>query len=64
MKPSDQITDYCEEVQNGTFMFSDQSTDDRREEEKENEEEPATMDDWGEVDPAGGPAPTAPGSAV
>lgn len=33
-------------------------------ERKEVDEDEATMDDWGEVDPAGGPAPSAPGSAV
>jgi hypothetical protein len=45
--------------------FNIQSLSDREpDERKEEEEEEATMDDWGEVDPAGGPAPSAPGSAV
>lgn len=38
----------------------DDDKDDDREEEEEEEED----GDWGDVDPAGGPAPTSPGSAV
>ena len=33
-------------------------------EDGDSDDEEATMDDWGEVDPKGGDAPTAPGSAV
>ena len=46
------------------ITFANHSSEDRKEDEKEKENEEATMDDWGDVDPAGGPAPTAPGSAV
>lgn len=49
-----------------SFHFS---SDDRNEDEKRREEglEDETLEeggDWGEVDPAGGDAPSAPGSAV
>lgn len=46
-------------------LFSSEPQEDRKDIEKEeDEDEPATMDDWGDVDPAGGPAPSAPGSAI
>ena len=45
------------------IYFSSQMNDDREDKhEEEIQEEPSQ--DWGDVDPAGGPAPTAPGSAV
>ena len=45
--------------------FNIQSLSDKEPTESdEKDEDEATMDDWGEVDPASGPAPSAPGSAV
>lgn len=66
MKRSNQPLGHYEHGQDAqpSYLFSNQSDDDRKEEEAENEDEAATMDDWGDVDPAGGPAPSAPGSAV
>jgi hypothetical protein len=54
------------------IFFSSQTDDDRKENEKEKEQEQEEQEeiqeeknsDWGDVDPAGGPTPTAPGSAV
>ena len=58
------MTDFNElhKLENAIY-FSNQMNDDREEQSKEEiQEEPSQ--DWGDVDPAGGPAPTAPGSAV
>jgi|GEM_PF-3269222 len=38
--------------------------DDDREDREEEEEDEEESQDWGDVDPDGGPAPSAPGSAV
>ena len=52
------------------YQFTDQSDDDRKEKEREKELEKVEEEleeqssDWGDVDPAGGEEPTAPGSAV
>jgi len=51
------------------IFFSSQTDNDRKENEKEKEQEEQEEQeeqnsDWGDVDPASGPAPTAPGSAV
>lgn len=47
------------------FLNVDQSLSDRDpDEKKEDDADEATMEDWGEVDPGSGPAPTSPGSAV
>ena len=52
------------------YQFRDQSDDDRKENEREKELEKVEEEleeqssDWGDVDPAGGEDPTAPGSAV
>lgn len=44
---------------------SDENQDERdREEEDEEETDEEEGGDWGDVDPAGGPEPSAPGSAV
>ncbi|WP_432671181.1 hypothetical protein [Flavobacterium sp. SM2513] len=66
MKTTNQPADFYDNAQDPqpNFMFNTQSDEDRKEREEEREDEEATMDDWGEVDPAGGPAPSAPGSAV
>lgn len=66
MKNSNQPFEVAEETQfhlNATLLAK--SDDDR--EKSEDEDEDDTDDesgDWGDVDPAGGPAPSAPGSAV
>ena len=44
------------------IYFSSQMNEDR--EEQREEEIIEENSDWGDVDPAGGPAPSAPGSAV
>lgn len=56
------MTDFNElhELENAIY-FSSQMNDDREEQREEVEEQ---TEDWGDVDPAGGPAPAAPGSAV
>ena len=48
------------------YQFTNQSDDDRRDEEIEKlkEELEEQSGDWGDIDPAGGEEPTAPGSAV
>lgn len=42
----------------------DEDQDDRDDEEDDNEDEEDDSADWGDVDPAGGPEPSFPGSAV
>lgn len=52
---------------NWQMNAADSNQDDKdleREEDDEEEESDEEVGDWGDVDPAGGPAPTAPGSAV
>ena len=46
------------------IYFSSQMNDDREEQRKEQEIREEENTEWGDVDPAGGPAPSAPGSAV
>ena len=48
------------------YQFSSEADDDRKDEEREKLEEDLEEQnsDWGDVDPAGGEEPTAPGSAV
>ncbi len=50
------------------LRFSNQSDDDRKDDEKDREKLEEELEeqssDWGDVDPEGGEAPTAPGSAV
>ena len=45
------------------IYFSSQNDNDRKDKE-EREEELEQNSDWGDVDPAGGDAPSSPGSAV
>lgn len=54
----------CAQDPQSNYLFNDRKDEDRTDEDSEKENEPATMDDWGDVDPASGPAPSAPGSAV
>ena len=60
------ISDY--QKSQGDFQFSNQSNDDRTDDEKAREKLEEELEeqnsDWGDVDPAGGEEPTAPGSAV
>lgn len=51
---------------NVSFQFSsdDRNEDEKRKEEGLEDEELEEGGDWGDVDPAGGDAPSAPGSAV
>jgi len=58
-----------EEVQENTFFQNEwplntASFDRDDEKEDDEDEEQEESGDWGDVDPAGGEAPTAPGSAV
>lgn len=59
------MTDFNElhNLENAIY-FSSQMNDDREEQRKEEEIREEKNTDWGDVDPAGGPAPSAPGSAV
>ncbi len=45
-------------------IYFSNSTDGDRKDREEREEEVEQNSDWGDVDPAGGDAPTSPGSAV
>ncbi|CAM4073790.1 hypothetical protein FLAN108750_08945 [Flavobacterium antarcticum] len=45
------------------IYFSNAMDDDRKDKEQ-SDEETEQSSDWGDVDPAGGPAPSSPGSAV
>jgi len=52
---------------NWPMNAADSNQDDKdleRDDEDDDEESEDEAGDWGDVDPAGGPAPTAPGSAV
>jgi hypothetical protein len=42
----------------------DDDNDNDNDNDDDDDDDAATMDDWGDVDPASGDAPTAPGSAV
>lgn len=71
MNNSNQPTDYNDPSQKSEYLFSNQADEDRDEKiEKieealvKEEEENGVGGDWGDVDPAGGEEPTAPGSAV
>ena len=50
-------------VKNWPLNAADRDQDDKDLEKKEAEDEEGSAE-WGDVDPAGGPAPSAPGSAV
>lgn len=45
-------------------IYFSSPTDDDRKDKEEREEEIEENSDWGDVDPAGGDAPSSPGSAV
>ena len=55
------VNDFTDLTDHYKMNFSDR--DDEKEERDEEEVEEENQD-WGDVDPAGGPAPSAPGSAV
>ena len=57
MNISDQAINQYESAEE--LKFSNQADDDREDDDREEE-----SGDWGDVDPAGGEEPTAPGSAV
>lgn len=59
--PNQPIGDFQNEEK---FHLNNVSNDDREDSEHENEEREEESGDWGDVDPAGGEEPTAPGSAV
>ena len=55
------VHDYTDLTDHYKMNFSDRDDD---KEERDEEEIAEENQDWGDVDPAGGPAPSAPGSAV
>lgn len=59
----------CADLKNNWPMnAADENQDDKNEvdpdEEDDDDNEEGGLDDWGDIDPAGGDAPSAPGSAV
>lgn len=47
-----------------TIVPEDRNDEDDDNEDDDNEDDDGTLEDWGDIDPAGGDPPTSPGSAV
>lgn len=60
----DAVNENTDLADNFKMYASDRDDDDREDKEEEEEDDLEENSDWGDVDPAGGPAPTSPGSAV
>ncbi|MGK4568601.1 hypothetical protein [Flavobacterium sp. 3HN19-14] len=57
-------SDIPDDKERSNEKYAEDYNDENDEEEDDDDDDEATMDDWGDVDPAGGDAPSSPGSAV